>query len=42
MLLLAFLFVVLIIALAFVVNSALDRRVERRLRRDESNRHNPL
>jgi preprotein translocase subunit SecG len=38
MLLLAFLFVVMIIALAFVINSALDRREERRLRRDSEER----
>lgn len=38
MLLLATLFVLLIIALAFVFNSALDRRAERRLRRDSVER----
>lgn len=38
MLLLATLFVVLIIALAFFVNSVLDRRAERKLRRDSAER----
>ena len=38
MLTLAVLFVVIIIALAFVINSALDRREERRLKREAENR----
>jgi hypothetical protein len=42
MLLLATLFVLLIIALAFVFNSALDRRAERRLGKGAGDRREPL
>ena len=42
MLVLAVLFVLLIVALAFFLNSALDRREVKRLSRDEKGRDEPL
>jgi hypothetical protein len=42
MLVLAVLFVLVIVALAFFLNSALDRRAVKRLGRDEEGRDEPL
>jgi len=42
MLLLAVLFVILIIALAFYVNSVLDRREEKRVSKGQPDRREPM